>query len=460
MTVIALVGRPNVGKSTLFNRLTRTKDALVADKPGLTRDRQYGLAFHDNKPYTVIDTGGIGHEEETVDTLTTKQSISALDEADIVFFMVDASSGLSPADSDIAKKLRVKENVFVIVNKVDGLDENIVTSEFYTLGFKHVYAIAAKTGRGIKKLTADVFSLFPLEVQEESQSRRIKIAVIGKPNVGKSTLINRILGEERVVALDMPGTTRDSVYIPFDKNDEHFTLIDTAGIRKKSRVNEKIEKFSVIKALEAINKADVCILVFDAREGVNDQDLHLIQYVVEAGRGLLLVVNKWDDLDEDIKSSVHNTIDRSLNFVKFAPIIYISALHGSGVGTLLPKVVSIHKSQIKELPTTKLTEVLEGAVKAHQPPLVQGRRIKLKYAHMGGHKPPTIVIHGNQTTKVPAAYHRYLMQVFRKAFALIGTPIRLQFKSSENPYAGKKNTLTKRQVNKRKRLMKKVKKRS
>lgn len=458
MTVIALVGRPNVGKSTLFNRLTKTKDALVADQPGLTRDRKYGVAHYEEKPYTVIDTGGIGVEEADVDDLTTKQSLAALDEADIVFFMVDATFGMHPADTDIAKTLRQKENIIVIVNKTDGQDENVVLAEFYALGFKSVFGISARTGRGVKKMLADIFSAYPLEQHDADETRGIKIAIVGKPNVGKSTLVNRMLGEERVVALDMPGTTRDSVYIPFEKNDEHFTLIDTAGIRKRSRVNEKIEKFSVIKALDAINNADVCILVFDAREGVNDQDLHLIQYVVDAGKGLLLVVNKWDELEPEIKDDIHNTIDRRLGFVKFAPILFISALHGSGVGTLLPKVKKIYQSATKELPTAKLTDVLDKAVTAHQPPLVRGRRIKLKYAHSGGHKPPMIVIHGNQTDKVPVAYKRYLVHTFRKAFGLIGTPIRLQFKSSDNPYEGKKNVLTDRQKNKRKRLMKRVKK--
>lgn len=452
MSVIALVGRPNVGKSTLYNRLTKTKDAIVADAPGLTRDRQYGVGWFEDKQFTVIDTGGIGHETEVIDDLTTKQSLAALDEASIIFFMVDASQGVHPADSEIAKDIRRKDQVHVIVNKIDGQNEDIVLGEFYSLGFKQVSAISARTGRGLKKLLTEV--LADVEPQTVDEEKGICMAIVGKPNVGKSTLTNRILGEDRVVVLDKPGTTRDSVFIPFEKNEKRYTIVDTAGIRKKSRVNEKVEKFSVLKALDAINSASVCLLIIDARESVNDQDLHLIQYVMDAGKGLLIAINKWDDLPEEQKERVKMDIDRRLNFIKFVPIVFISAKHGSGVGTLLPKIEKIFKAATKKLATTKLTQVLEKAVSQHQPPLAQGRRIKLKYAHAGGHLPPTIVIHGNQTDKVPMAYKRYLVQVFRKAFDLTGTPIRLEFKSGDNPYQGNKNALTERQVRRKKRLIK------
>lgn len=459
MSVIALIGRPNVGKSTLFNRLTRSKHALVADEPGLTRDRQYGIAHHGDHSFIVIDTGGIGIEDEVADSMMIQQSLKAADEADVVCFLVDAQTGLTPLDADIAKQLRQKKNVIVVANKVDGIDENIALGDFYSLGFEHIHGISATRGRGVKQLIDMTAQYFDDSFESDSTAvKGTRIAVIGRPNVGKSTLINRILGEERVVALDKPGTTRDSVFIPFMKRDKDYTLIDTAGIRKKSKVSEKIEKFSVVKALEAIHNTHVCLVLFDAHEGIVEQDMHLIRFVMDAGKGLILLVNKWDGLSEEEKESVKKELDRRLPFASFAEIKFISAKHGTGVGHVLELVDKVYDSAMRKLSTAKLTQVLEKATQQHTPPLVGGRRIKLKYAHMVGHNPPHVVVHGNQTSKVPTQYQRYLVGVFRKAFELIGTPIRLSFKDSDNPYKDKKNELTDTQKRKRKRMIRKHKK--
>ncbi|MCX4025552.1 ribosome biogenesis GTPase Der [Endozoicomonas sp. SM1973] len=474
--VIALVGRPNVGKSTLFNRLTRSRDALVANLSGLTRDRQYGEGKLGNRDYLVIDTGGISGNEEGIDAMMAGQSLQAIDEADAVLFLVDARAGLTPADEMIAKHLRINnKSAYLVVNKLDGLDADAALADFYQLGLANVEGIAAAHGRGVKTLINKVLDEFPkleelVELSEEEKAEEqqtaeaeqkaqgIKIGIVGRPNVGKSTLVNRMLGEDRVVVFDHAGTTRDSIYIPFERQEQKYTLIDTAGVRRRGKVKEAVEKFSVVKTLQAISDANVVILVLDAKEGLVDQDLHLLSFILESGRAVVISLNKWDGMDADMKAQVKEELERRLGFINFARIHYISALHGSGVGNLYKSVEEAYQAAMSRWSTNQLTRLLEDAIVEHQPPLVRGNRIKLRYAHMGGSNPPIIVIHGNQTSEVPASYQRYLENTFRRELKIVGTPIRIEFKGSENPYAGKKNKLSDRQVNKKKRLMKHVKK--
>ena len=466
LPVIALVGRPNVGKSTLFNRLTRSRDAIVADIPGLTRDRQYGEGRIENRRFIVFDTAGIVGDEEGVDAMMAQQSMQAVIEADVVLFMVDARAGLIGVDEEIAAKLRnLGKKVHLVVNKVDGVNENTLT-EFYELGLGDPFQIAAVHGRGVLSMMDEVLESCDWPDEEEVEddgeegapARPLKFAIIGRPNVGKSTLVNRMLGEERVVVFDMPGTTRDSIYIDMERNEKKYTVIDTAGVRRRGKVHEAIEKFSVIKTLQAIEDANVVIAVLDAREGVTDQDLSLLGFVLETGRALVLALNKWDGMDQDQKDKVKRDIELKLDFVSFARMHFVSALHGTGVGDLFNSLDEAHRSATLKLSTTKLTALLGQAQEVHQPPLVRGRRIKLRYAHAGGHNPPIIVVHGNQAHDTPEAYRRFLVNFYRKAFKLVGTPIRLEFKEGENPFEGRKNELTQRQVNKRKRLIKHVKK--
>ncbi len=465
--VVALVGRPNVGKSTLFNVLTKSRDALVADYPGLTRDRQYGRVAFNSSEIIVIDTGGLSGESEELDSHMEKQTRLAVDESDIILFMVDARDGLTPADEVISDSLRrTGKQVRLIVNKTDGLDARSVASEFFSLGLGEPIAIAASQNRGIQAMLSEVLetceSVPPVpdeataepdetlieaeqafDDDEDDEERRVKVAIIGRPNVGKSTLVNRFLGEERVVVYDMPGTTRDSVFIPFDRDGKKYTFIDTAGIRRKRAVHEAIEKFSVIKSMQAIERANVVIMMIDARTEIADQDLHLIGYVLEAGRALVLTINKWDGMDDYQKDLIHKGIDKQLPFVRFAETFFISALHGSGVGKLYEAIDRAYASATKKYSTSDLTRLLEKAVQAHQPPLINGRRIKLRYAHQGGMNPPRIIVHGNQITKVPAVYKRYLTNFFRKELNSVGTPIMIEFKGSDsNPFKSskKKNT--------------------
>lgn len=466
LPVVALVGRPNVGKSTLFNRLTRSRDALVADYPGLTRDRQYGQADVEGHSFIVIDTGGIHGNEEGIDALMAEQSLMAIEEADAVLFMVDARAGLTSADEAIAAHLR-KQNktVFLVANKVDGIDADSAVAEFYALALGDVHKIAAAHGRGVTQLLT--LALQPhiaaltqidnsdeneqsvaehLELNEEEtelekdlrENKKIKLAIIGKPNVGKSTLTNRILGEERVVVYDMPGTTRDSVYIPMERNGREYILIDTAGIRRRKNVTDIVEKYSVIKTLRAIEDANVCLLIVDAREGLSDQDLSLLGFILEAGRSLVLAVNKWDGLDNSVKEAMKSEIDRRLGFVDFARIHFISALHGTGVGHLYESVEEAFDSATTRISTSMVTKILDMAVFDHQPPMHNGRRIKLKYAHAGGYNPPLIVIHGNQVKHLPQSYKRYLMNYYRKSLKIMGTPIKIEFRETTNPFAHKK----------------------
>lgn len=461
LPVIALVGRPNVGKSTLFNYLTRSREALVADYPGLTRDRQYGRMKRGDKDCLIVDTGGID-DAEGIFTLAKRQVQIALNEADVIFFMVDAGEGINAADQAIAESLRkLNKPVVLVANKSDGLNAEATAAEFHALALGEPMLIAAAHGRGIQELIALADSLLPATEEEdlEEVETGIAIAVVGRPNVGKSTLVNRILGEERVVVFDQPGTTRDSIYIPFERNGKRFTLIDTAGMRRRSKVSEVVEKFSIIKTLQAIEKANVVIYLIDASEGVTDQDANLLGMVLEAGRALIIGLNKWDGLSPEQKDTVRRQIALKLPFVEFAEKHPISALHGSGVGTLFDVVQKLYNAAMLDMSTPQLTKILEMAMAAHQPPLVGGRRIKLKYAHQGGHNPPIVVIHGNQTDAVPGAYKRYLMNFYREKLKLRGTPLRIEFRSPENPFKGKKNPLTERQIQKRKRLIKHVKSR-
>ncbi|NRF62827.1 ribosome biogenesis GTPase Der [Vibrio coralliilyticus] len=490
--VVALVGRPNVGKSTLFNRLTRTRDALVADFPGLTRDRKYGQAKLGEHEFIVIDTGGIDGTEEGVETKMAEQSLAAIDEADVVLFMVDGRAGLTPSDIAISNHLRkIEKPSMLVVNKVDGIDADAASADFWQLGVESMYQIAAAHGRGVGALIDRALNPFAEKMAEEArgeiedltdfidedeekldyteeeaeaefkrlQDQPIKLAIIGRPNVGKSTLTNRILGEERVVVYDMPGTTRDSIYIPMERDGREYVLIDTAGVRRRKRINETVEKFSVVKTLKAVEDANVVLLVIDARENISDQDLSLLGFALNAGRSIVIAVNKWDGLDMDVKAHVKKELDRRLGFVDFARIHFISALHGTGVGHLFESVQEAYKSATTRVGTSVLTRIMKMATEDHQPPLVRGRRVKLKYAHAGGYNPPIVVIHGNQVNELPDSYKRYLMNYYRKSLEIMGTPIRIQFQNSDNPFEGKSNKMTLSQERKRKRLMSMMKNR-
>ena len=495
--VVALVGRPNVGKSTLFNRLTRTRDALVADFPGLTRDRKYGRAEVEGREFICIDTGGIDGTEEGVETRMAEQSLLAIEEADVVLFMVDARAGLMPADSAIANHLRTREKpTFLVANKTDGLDADSAIVDFWSLGLGEIHPIAASHGRGVTSLLETVLLPWMDEVvpepelseedanaaywaeleREEAKARGevvddeepeddfnpldlpIKLAIVGRPNVGKSTLTNRILGEDRVVVYDMPGTTRDSIYIPMERDERDYVLIDTAGVRKRGKVTDTVEKFSVIKTLQAIEDANVVMLVIDAHQGISDQDLSLLGFILNSGRSLVIVVNKWDGLSQEIREQVKETLDFRLGFIDFARVHFISALHGSGVGNLFESITEAYDCSTRRVNTSMLTRIMNMAIDDHQPPLIRGRRVKLKYAHAGGYNPPIVVIHGNQVKDLPDSYKRYLMNYFRRSLDVMGTPIRIQFKEGANPYEGKRNLLTPTQQRKRKRLMSHLKK--
>ena len=460
LPVIALVGRPNVGKSTLFNVLTRSRDALVAPLPGLTRDRNYGYGKLGPIPYIVVDTGGLVAEAEGIEELMARQTIRAIEEANRVLFMVDSRQGRTPQDQFVAQMLRkMGKDVILVANKAEGLEPEHAGADFYQLGFGHPQTISAAHGDGMAALLERALEGFTVaEGTGAFEDLGIKVAVIGRPNVGKSTLINRLLGEDRLIAFDQPGTTRDAVFVPFERNGQKYTLIDTAGVRRRARIEEAIEKFSVIKALQAVDSANVVIGVIDAHDTVAEQDATLFGMVAERGRALILAVNKWDGIPTDKRDEIRTGLDLRLPFLDFAPIHFISALHGSGVGDLVGAVNSAYAAAMKDLPTPELTRVLEMAMQQHQPPLIRGRRIKLRYAHQGGRNPPIIVVHGNQIQHIPDSYKRFLANVFRKQFKLDGTPVRMEFRSEENPFKGKRNPLTPRQVKSRKRLMQRVKK--
>mgnify|MGYP002780808061 CR=1 FL=1 len=459
LPVVALVGRPNVGKSTLFNALTGTRDALVADLPGLTRDRKFGYGRIGGH-YIVVDTGGLVEQPQGIEALMVAQSERAVAEADRVVFVVDGRDGLTPTDRHVANFLRRSgKSVILAVNKTEGRDADVAGAEFHALGLGEPLAIAAAHREGIEALMARVLEGLDTTGIVPEGPEGIRVAVVGRPNVGKSTLINRLIGEERVVAFDEPGTTRDTVHVPFERDGRRYVLIDTAGVRRKARVEEAIEKFSIVKALQAIDEAHVVIGVLDAHETIADQDASLLGLVADRGRALILAVNKWDNIPMDQRDHIRNQLALKVPFLDFAPQHFISARHGTGVGDLLGAVRRAYEAAMREMPTPELTRVLEAALVAHQPPLVRGRRIKLRYAHQGGKNPPIIVIHGNQVEHVPDAFRRYLVNTFREAFRLHGTPVRVEFRSDPNPFAGRRNALTERQVKKRRRLMRHTKRR-
>ncbi len=515
MKVIALVGCPNVGKSTFFNRLTKTRDALVADFPGLTRDRKYGRALYEGREFVVIDTGGIAedatNQPEEVTSRMTNQALMAIDESDLVLFMLDARAGILPGDYSVADYIRRSgKKCAIIANKVDGLDPETAGAEFYALGLGEVYPTAVAHGRGVANVLEDVIApllreegpldcdLSPEELEERENQRLqeeeqmweegydflenvpvdmvgggfdwhehkekfrarmkgedvdsptedsrdtpfadlpIKFAIVGKPNVGKSTLTNRILGEDRVIVADHPGTTRDSIYIPLQRGDKKYIVIDTAGVRKRRKVSEAIEKFSIVKTLKAIEDCNVALLVIDARAHITDQDLSLLGFILESGRSLVIAVNKWDGLDMAVKDEIKLELNARLGFVDFARVHFISALHGTGVGNLFDSIDEAYEGATTRHSASLLNRILRAAIEEHEPPISGGRRIKLKFAHAGGYNPPRIIIHGNKVSKVPDAYKRYIINCYRKSLNIMGSPVIIDFKEGENPYANEK----------------------
>ena len=436
LPVVALVGRPNVGKSSLFNVLTGTRDAIVADVPGLTRDRQYGFGRVGPMPCVLVDTGGLIENPTGLEAQMRAQTERAVEEADRVVFVVDARSGLTPQDQFVARALhRAGKPVTVALNKSEGLDTEVAAAEFHALGFGEPIGISASHSQGCDDLMAAVLRDVAAAPAEREAEDSIRIAVIGRPNVGKSTLVNRLIGEERVIASEQPGTTRDSILVPFERDGRRFTLIDTAGVRRRARVADTIERASVAKTLQAIDEAHVVVMVLDAHETVAEQDASVLGIALERGRALIIAVNKWDGIAAEQREAVRNQLALRLDFVPFAPVHFISARHGTGVGELVEATVRAYEAAMREMPTRELTRALEHAITMHQPPLVRGRRIKLRYAHQGGRNPPRVVIHGNQTAAVPGAYTRYLINVFRKTFDLFATPVVIEYRTDQNPYA-------------------------
>ncbi|TNF99147.1 MAG: ribosome biogenesis GTPase Der [Gammaproteobacteria bacterium] len=456
--VIALLGRPNVGKSTLFNRLTKTRDALVANFPGLTRDRQYGSAVLEGHSFIVIDTGGLSTEGEGLDDLMVQQSLQAADEADLLLFMVDAREGLNARDEEIAQQIRrLGKPVIPVINKVDSMDADIVSSEFHSLGLGEPRAIAAAHGRGVKALDKAILDHFPdldknPPVSEQGADKGMVVAVVGRPNVGKSTFINRLLGEERLISFDQPGTTRDSIFIPFKHDGKPVTLVDTAGVRRRSKVRQTVEKFSVIQTLKAVDESNVVIMMLDAREGIAEQDATVLGYVLEKGRALVLAINKWDKLEHSQRDLVRKQLELKLTFTDFAEKYFVSALHGSGVFDVLDAAVDAYDSAFRRFSTPMLNDLLQDMLTEHQPPMVKGRRIKLRYMHQGGVNPPRFIIHGNQVDSVPTSYQRFLVNRIQKQLHLSGTPVQINFRGGDNPFAGKRNKLTPRQFKRRERV--------
>jgi len=460
LPVVALIGRPNVGKSTLFNALTQSRDALVSDYPGLTRDRHYGRCSRGERIFLVVDTGGISEDEAEIARMTRAQALVALAECDVVALVVDARAGILPDDDAIARLVRSSgKTCLLLINKSEGLNEQGVLAEFSELGFEHVLPIAASTNRGVNEAIGVLEHLLPPpDVAEQPQDdKSIRVAVIGRPNAGKSTLINRLLGENRLIASEQPGTTRDAIDVPLERDGRKFVFVDTAGVRRRARVENMIEKFSVIKTLNAIERAHVCVVLIDAKEGVSEQDATLLGHVLNAGRALVIALNKWDGMDQEQRDWAQRELTRRLDFCAFAERPTISGLNGSGFRELTSAIVRAFRSAGKEIASSKLTQALEKAYTAHQPAMSQGRAPKLKFAHMGGTFPPRIVLHGNRTGDLAVSYRRYLENFFRAEFKLVGTPLKIDFKDGDNPYAGKKNVLTERQVKQRRRLMRHVK---
>ncbi|MGA8056078.1 MAG: ribosome biogenesis GTPase Der [Burkholderiales bacterium] len=436
--VLVLVGRPNVGKSTLFNRLTRSRDALVADAPGLTRDRHYGIGRLGDKPYIVVDTGGLEPvAKEGMLERMAHQTKSALAEADAVVFIVDGREGLTPQDRRIGEELRrIAAPVYLAVNKTEGMDAAVVTAEFHELGLGAPHAISSAHGEGVRDLVEVALERFPAEAEEGAPSADDipRVAIVGRPNVGKSTLVNALLGEERMIAFDEPGTTRDAIEVEFSRGGTRYVLIDTAGLRRKGRVFESVEKFSVVKTLQAVDRANVVVLLLDARQEITDQDAHIAGFVLERGRAIVLAVNKWDGLDSYVRDQVKRQAERKLGFLGFARMHFMSALAGEGIGPLLRSIDEAYRAAMAKMPTPRLTRILQQAVVKQPPPRSGLSRPKLRYAHQGGMNPPTIVIHGSSLDAVPDSYRRYLEGTFRTAFGLFGTPLAIRFKTGRNPY--------------------------
>ena len=439
LPVVVLVGRPNVGKSTLFNRLTGTRDALVADMPGVTRDRQYGYGRLGPMPYVVVDTGGLVEQPSGIETPMRLQTERAIEEADVLVFLADARSGLTPQDHWVVRELRRSgKKVVLAVNKAEGLDPATAAADFHSLGLGEPMAIASAHGDGCRELMSRVLEDFDPEViaaESSPNDGRIRIAIIGRPNVGKSTLVNRLIGEERVIASDMPGTTRDSIFVPFARDEREFTLIDTAGVRRRGKIDDDVEKASVAKTLQAIDTAHVVIFVVDAHDSIGEQDANVLGLALQRGRALIIAVNKWDGIPMEQRDEIRRLLELKLDFVPYAPVHFISARHGTGVGELVAATIKAYDAAMTEIPTPKLTKTLERAMVQHQPPLVRGRRIKLRYAHQGGRNPPRIIVHGNQTVHVPEAYTRYLANVFRREFDLFASPVAIEYRTDSNPYA-------------------------
>ena len=435
LPIVAIVGRPNVGKSTLFNALTRTRAAIVADVPGVTRDRQYGYSRVGATPCVLIDTGGLIENPKGLDAQMRVQTEKAVAEADRVVMLADARAGLTTRDEFIARELlRTGKPVVLALNKSEGLEADIVAADFHALGLGMPVAVAAAHGQGLLELMELVLEGLDPQSAEPEESASIRVAVIGRPNVGKSTLVNRLIGEERVIASDQPGTTRDSILVPFCRDGRDFLLVDTAGVRRRARVDDAVERASIAKTLQAIAEAHVVVMTLDAHEGIGEQDASVLGQALERGRVLLIALNKWDGIAMDQREQIRHQLSLKLDFVPFAPLHFISARHGTGVGELARDMIRGYDSAMREMPTPALTRTLERALEAHQPPLVHGRRIKLRYAHQGGRNPPRIVIHGNQTVSVPEAYRRYLANVYRESFDLFATPVAIEFRTDANPY--------------------------
>lgn len=462
LPVVALVGRPNVGKSTLFNVLTRTRDALVHDEPGVTRDRHYGICRVGSQQFFIVDTGGLTDERELLAEATVRQSLAAVEESNIAVFVVDAKDGVTAADRNILAQLRrFGRPVILAVNKTDGRDMNEALGDFSELGLGQMFAISSAHKRGIDALVSEIESELPPPEAENLELRMpgTRVAIVGRPNVGKSTLVNRLLGEDRMIASDVPGTTRDAIEIAIERDGKPYVLVDTAGVRRKSKVEEAVEKFSVIKTLQALQDADVAVLMIDAQEGVTDQDASVLGLALHAGRALVVAVNKWDGLSTYQRERCETELDRKLVFVPWAERLFISAKHGSGLGELMAAVDRAAASAAANFGASEVTKALEIAVESNNPPMVSGRVAKLRYAHFGGSFPPRIVVHGTRLDSLPQSYVRYLENFFRKRFQLVGTPVVMDFRKGENPFADKKNVLTEKQLLRRRRMMQHVKKR-
>ena len=462
LPLVALVGRPNVGKSTLFNALTRSRDALVHDEPGVTRDRNYGVCrLEPDRPFLLVDTGGIAGEEEGLAGATARQARGAAGEADLVLFVVDGREGASALDDEILSWLRkLARPTLLVINKIDGTNEDAVRAEFARYGFADVLAVAAAHRQGLDDLHLEILERIPEEGSTEeldNDPSRLRVAFVGRPNVGKSTLVNRLLGEERMIASEVPGTTRDSIAADLERDGKLYRLIDTAGIRRKGKVEEAVEKFSVVKTLQAIERCQVAVLMLDATEGVTDQDASVLGAVLDAGRALVIAVNKWDGLTTYQREQAEALLSRKLSFVPWAEAVRISAKHGSGLRELFRAVHRAHASAIRTFSTSEVNKALEIAYETNPPPSIRGHVSKLRYVHPGGENPPTFVVHGTRLKDLPDSYKRYLENFFRKRFKLVGTPVRMLFREGANPYEGKKNELTERQVARKRRLIRHVK---